>query len=210
MDKIIHAIANLIEKLDKFRSGAYILLVLLFFGFGGVIVYNTNFKLSTPDNTNSIAIPSRLANDLDNYLSHIQNETEADIVGIALYKFDEKYEELYITFVRQSTNPGVYPIPNTKYFLTSNNLYSRYLIHKKGKCFSRSFEQTNSRLAISCPFFDKNKELAGYVTVEYVNDTPPKTAKELEILVSTYTDNIEKILDKNFLARSVGASRQNL
>ncbi len=196
VDKIIHAIANLTEKLEEFKIGAAILLLMATLGVVGVVIYNTEFRLSAPDNTNTVALPSTLASDLDEYLSHLQDETHANIVAVGLYLTDDKYEELYITFIRQRTSPGIYPIPNTKYFLSTNNLYKRYLIHKKGECFTRSFEQTNSKMAVSCPLFNSKRELSGYLTVEYVVDNPPKSSKELEIQVLGYTPKVEKILSK--------------
>ena len=178
MVEIINSIKDLIHTISRNKWVTAISYSVIFCSF---LLYLTLTKpdlISKVTNTNVVSIPLKVSEPLDKLLFKLLDTTDASIVAVALYKMDKDYEERYITFLRQQTNGFTYPIPNSKYFLGVDDLYTRYLEHKRGNHFIRSFTTSNSLYALSCPFFNsKTNNLIGYVTIEYA-ETKPKIAEK--------------------------------
>jgi hypothetical protein len=180
MSEFLQNLRNLIETINRHRWATVAATVIAAVTATTYFIYIKPPLLSQITNTNSIPLPVELAEDLDKILESLLERTQADIVAIAVYRTDPLYEEKYVTFLRQLTNGHTYPIPNTKYFLALDDLYDRYLVHKRGESVVRSFAATNIAYAFSCPFFNVySNKLLGYVSVEYTSTARVLKEKEL-------------------------------
>lgn len=101
-------------------------------------------------------------------MTNLLEERSADLVAFGVYVYDPNAQQTYIVFPIQVSVPGVYPIPDAKYWLVQNKLYVRYLTHKKGECFQRYFEQTNT-ISLSCPLI-VDEEVIGFLSFDIIKE----------------------------------------
>ena len=196
--ELLESLAYLVKSVHKHKIGS---IIVICSAIMSLIVYVAVFKeqeLSKVTITNSIAIPVPIANTVDEVLARVADESEADLVAIGVYQYDTIYEEQYVTILRQLTQSSTYPIPNSKFYLSQNDLYTRFLAHKRNRVFIRSFEQTGSKIALSCPLFDNKQVLAGYLTIEYVSTPLNRPIDEIKLLCFKSVKPLEKALHQYF------------
>jgi hypothetical protein len=195
MTELLNSIKSLIETIHNHKWGTVAAVLIAFSTVTTYVLLIRPPVLSEKTNTNTIPLPVKLAQEIDRTLTTLLEKTEADLVAIGVYRLDPSYEERYITFLRQMTNGHTYPIPNTKYFLAQDNLYDRYLQHKKGQYVIRSFAATHSVLAFSCPIFKAtDNELIGYLSIEYTSRDRVQSEESLKTICYKTTHILGKLL----------------
>ena len=103
--------------------------------------------------------------------------TTTDRALVALYRTD-KDDEVVFSYVSQVYRRGVVPVPDHDYHLYFNNFEAMYLKHLSGDCVSRSYPETNTKLAVSCPILDNSNRLLGFLEVNSIDaDSDPVTLK---------------------------------